>query len=75
MTHHHHGLTLCNLGKFSGGHTLGSFRPFGGKSVRGLGKGSTQHPLYFLRTHSRARIFPYDGLSMQLTTYAKHIVS
>jgi len=32
MTHHHHGLTFGNLGKFSGGHTLGPFRPFGGKT-------------------------------------------
>ncbi len=30
MTHHHHGLVLCYLGKFSGGHTLGPFRPFVG---------------------------------------------
>ena len=32
MTHHHHCLTLGNLGKFSGGHTLGPFRPFCGKT-------------------------------------------
>ena len=35
MTHHHHGLILGNLSKFSGGHALGSFRPFGGKSGGG----------------------------------------
>ena len=27
MTHHHHGLTFCNLGKFPCGHTLGPFGP------------------------------------------------
>ena len=32
MTHHHHSLTFGYLGKFSGGHTLGSFRPFGGNN-------------------------------------------
>ena len=30
MTHNHHGLSLGYLGKFSGGHGLGSFGPLGG---------------------------------------------
>jgi len=32
MTHHHHSLSLGNLCQFSGGHTLGTCRPLGGKS-------------------------------------------
>jgi len=31
MTDNHQCLLLCNLGKFSGGHTPGPFRPFGVK--------------------------------------------
>ena len=35
VTHHHYSLVLSNLRKLFGGHPLGPFRPFGGKSRGG----------------------------------------
>ena len=54
MTHHHHRLTLCYLGKFSGGHTLRPFKPSRGAILKAANEDSQLMILFAVSTELRA---------------------